>query len=262
MPVTSITFVVATAAIAGVPGLSGFFSKDEILASVFAHGNWGLWVVAVAGAALTAFYMTRLTVLVFAGSGRSGSGEGKRIHESPPSMTVPLALLAAGAAAAGLMGVPEVLGGHNRFAHFLAPVVGHHSLGLGHGLELSLMAVSVAAASAGILAAWLLYRRGPEADRVLSARAPRAYRSAASAYYVDRAYERGVALPALGLGERLWKGIDGGVIDTLVDATAALAAELSEMWRRMTTGNFQHYALILFVAAAAMALALVSGVGN
>ena len=101
MPITSATFLVATLAIAGVPGLSGFFSKDEILASAFAGGHYGLWALGLLGAAMTAFYMTRLLVLTFYGDYRGDNERWQKAHESPKSMTFALVVLAVLAAVGG-----------------------------------------------------------------------------------------------------------------------------------------------------------------
>jgi len=144
MPITFWTFVVGTLAIAGFPFMSGFFSKDEILASVFDHGNYGLFVVGIIAAAMTAFYMARLLVLTFFGEYRGGAAKWATIHESSPSMTFALVVLAVLSVFGGLLGVPESLGGSNVFAHYHAPSLGHHALQIGHSGELALMGLSAA----------------------------------------------------------------------------------------------------------------------
>jgi NADH-quinone oxidoreductase subunit L len=146
MPVTYLTFVVGTLAIAGVPGLAGFFSKDEILASAFDGGHWFLWMMGLVGALCTAFYMTRLTVLTFHGSYRGSRAKYDAAHESPLAMTSVLVALAVLAALGGYLGVPAVLGGNNLLAHYLEPVLGHHALHMSHADEIGIMAVSVVVA--------------------------------------------------------------------------------------------------------------------
>jgi len=130
MPVTYVTMLVGTLAIAGIPPLSGFFSKDEILYRTFLE-NKVIWGVAVVTALMTAFYMYRLMSMTFFGNyrgpawehggGHGGHGAWHGPHESPRSMTVPLQILAIGAAIAGFVGIPAALGGGNAIEHFLAP---------------------------------------------------------------------------------------------------------------------------------------------
>src|SRR5262249_22567792 len=146
IPWTHATFLIATLAIAGIPPLAGFFSKDEILWSALAGrgGSVWLWLMGVAAAGLTAFYMTRLYLLTFAGGSRVGHEAERHLHESPPVMLWPLAILAVGSILAGFVGVPELLGGGNAIEQWLAPVVA------GGGAE---GAAGAAAEGAGAVAA-------------------------------------------------------------------------------------------------------------
>jgi NADH-quinone oxidoreductase subunit L len=147
LPVTYWTFLIGSLAISGVPLLSGFFSKDEILWKTFSGGHTIVWAVAVVASLLTATYMFRLVFLTFHGdrhgapqgasewspgssdpgaqdSHGSGHGHGRHgghLHDAPPAMAIVLILLAVGSVAAGYVGVPAVLGGSNRIEHFLAP---------------------------------------------------------------------------------------------------------------------------------------------
>src|SRR5512139_4049159 len=125
-PITFLTFFVATLAIAGIPGLSGFFSKDEIVwqALSSSHGHFLLWLVAAVAAGMTAFYMFRALFMTFFGESRVDEHAKHHLHESPKIMTVPLMVLAFLAIVGGYIGVPHVLGGSNRIHEFLAPVVG------------------------------------------------------------------------------------------------------------------------------------------
>jgi NADH-quinone oxidoreductase subunit L len=247
LPITYRTFLIATLAIAGVPGLAGFFSKDEILASVYASGHVGLWVVGVVGAGVTAFYMTRLLVLVFFGESRCDHHKWEHAHESPPSMAIPLVILAVLSVVGGYVGVPAVLGGGNAFGHFLAPVVGHHELGLSQGTEIGLMAVSVVIALGGIVLGWTFYARGPAADDAFAERAPVLHRTLAHAYYVDEVYDRRIVASVVVFARALWRGVDVAVIDGLANAVASAAQTLGDSWRRWSTGNVQHYALTLLL---------------
>src|SRR5271165_4198896 len=165
IPTTFKTMVIATLAIAGIPPLAGFFSKDEILWQAFRSANGGfpyLWLIGFATALMTAFYMARLIYLTFYGQPRMSHEVEHHIHESPKSMTGPLVVLAICSALAGFLGVPQSLGGSNGFEKFLAPVfengaevstsepVAPPAGGEEHrGLEWALMALSVAAAVVG-----------------------------------------------------------------------------------------------------------------
>ncbi len=262
MPVTAGTFFVATLAIAGIPGLAGFFSKDEILPRPAAGGHWVLWALAVFTALVTAFYMARLFVLVFGGSYRGDAKVWDHAHESPVSMTGVLVVLALASAAGGLLGVPAILGGNNALAHWLAPVVAGSHGHLSHGLEWGLMAVSSVVAVAGVALAWRLYRGGPDADRVLVSKRKALHETLVRAYYVDEVYDREVARRTVSLGGDLWRIVDEGLIDRCVNAMGASVVTLSGLGRRWATGNFQHYALAVLLGAAVLAAAVVGGVGR
>src|SRR5437762_2514864 len=121
LPWTHGTMLVATLAIAGIPPLAGFFSKDEILSRAFASGHSGVWLVGLVGAALTAFYMFRLYILAFRGPSRLSHEAEHHLHESPPSMIIPLVVLAALSAVGGLVGQPMQEGGH-LFERWMRPV--------------------------------------------------------------------------------------------------------------------------------------------
>jgi NADH-quinone oxidoreductase subunit L len=121
LPVTWWTFLAGTIAIAGLPPLSGFFSKDEILDAVFRH-NIILWIFAVTGALMTAYYMFRLLFLTFTGSFRGSKETYDHLHESPSVMTVPLIILAVLALFGGFLNLPELFGGSRQLEHFLSPV--------------------------------------------------------------------------------------------------------------------------------------------
>jgi len=252
MPTTSLTFLVATLAIAGVPGLSGFFSKDEILSAAFTGGHYGIWITGVATAGLTAFYMTRLLVLTFYGVYRGDPLAYGGIHESPASMTIPLSILAVLAAVGGYVGVPALLGGHNALGSFLEPVLGSHEAHMGAVVEFGLMASSVALALAGIWLAVVLYTAAPDADEQLGRRMGGAYRTVAGAYFVDALYGRVFVRGAVGWGRALWRWVDVGLIDALVNGTGTAAQRLSASVRRWATGNVADYAMSLLVGVVAL----------
>ncbi|MEE8312050.1 MAG: NADH-quinone oxidoreductase subunit L [Candidatus Binatia bacterium] len=262
MPITWATFLVGTLAISGVPGLSGFFSKDEVLAATFGSGHHVLWAVGVFGAAITAFYMTRLLVLTFYGEYRGPAEALDKAHESPISMTSVLVVLAILAAVGGFMNVPHVFGGHAHLARFLAPSVGPHELNLSHGAELGLMAFSVSAALLGIFVAWRRYRGGIEPDVRFENGLGDLHALLTNAYYVDSAYRHGIADSVLAGSRFLWRRVDVGIIDAVANGVAGSARMLADSWRRWSTGNVQHYALTFLVGVVVVIVVVMVGGGR
>ncbi len=135
MPITFMTFLVSTVAIAGIPPFAGFFSKDEILWKAWSAGGWYrfLWLLGFLGALLTAFYMFRLVALTFLGESRADPHTRAQLKEQPRLVTWPLVALALLATVGGFVGVPHSLGGANRFHGWLAPVVASRPAGALHG---------------------------------------------------------------------------------------------------------------------------------
>ncbi len=258
MPVTYITFLIATLSISGVPGLAGFYSKDEILAMAFASpvaaGKFA-WFIGTLVAFLTAFYSFRLFFLIFHGQFRGTRKQKQHLQESPAVVTVPLMLLAVGAVGAGWFGVPEILGGDNHWAHFLAPVLGHPEVHLGYITESLLMCVSVLAGVGGILLAWYMYIDQPALPEELAARFPRAYRILRNKYYVDEFYIRFLVEPGKTFSSRvLDRIVDTNVIELAVNGVPRLIGALAARIRRLQDGQLPHYltwmggsALFLFV---------------
>jgi NADH-quinone oxidoreductase subunit L len=281
LPITYRTFLIGTLAIAGVPLLSGFFSKDEILWKTFSSGHWGLWLTAVVTAFLTATYMFRLLYLAFFGERRAGHDGGPgtedrgrhgHLHDAPPAMAIVLVLLAIGSVLAGYVGVPHVVGGGNRIEAFLEPsfeavgrtdtgrtevpgVVGRTELQSaapadehGPGTELSLMAVSTLVAFAGIGVATVYFRRKPDAADAIAARFSGLHRLLLGKYFVDEAYNAAIVQPikAISTGV-LWRMVDAGLIDGTVNAVGLVVRGWSAVLRRVQTGSVRAYAMSLFL---------------
>ena len=251
LPVTYWAMVVGALAMAGVPGLSGFFSKDEILWQAYSApgGHWALWAVGVAVAGLTATYIFRLIYLTFHGEPRwSGGAEPV---ESPWVMTMPLVVLAALAMVGGYIGLPESLGGANRIRYFLEGSVAAVPSGVGavHGepTEYLLMAVSVLVALSGIGFAYLFYLRRPEIAERLSLRFGLVKRVLSRAYYVDEAYNAVLVRPVLRGSYWLWRFFDDRVVDGLVNGAGRVVDMGSGVLRRLQTGYVPNYALSFFV---------------
>ncbi len=278
IPITFGTFFIATLAIAGIPGLSGFFSKDEILWMAFssARGHFLLWAVAAVAAGMTAFYMFRALFMTFFGESRVDHHVAHHIHESPKIMTVPLMVLAFLSIVGGYVGVPHVLGGANHIHEFLAPVVGggaepgkaHAGFSLisqawaaggaegshSTALELFLMAVSVAIAFIGIGIAYFLYLKHPALPRRLAERWSGLYRLVSNKYYVDELYQVLFVNSLKKLGMGLWKGFDEFIIDGTVNGIAYFVGWLSNLMRRMQTGFVQNYAFSMIIGGVILAL--------
>ncbi len=257
LPVTYLTMLVGALAIAGVPGLAGFFSKDQILAAVFGEHKV-LWLVGLVTAGLTAFYMFRLIYMTFSGEFRGTDEQRHHLHESPRVMTVPLAILAVGSVLAGWIGLPK-LGSFdwNVFAHYLEPVVAK----VGHGehhhapvlVELVLMALSVAVALGGIFLARRLYKdRGLAEGRRWAERFPAVHRTLANKYWVDEAYDRIIVRPLAALARVCWKILDGVFVEGAVHTPAVLSRLAGEIGRLTTTGNVRSYLLYALFGLLAM----------
>ncbi len=249
LPVTSKTFFVGMIAIAGIPPLAGFFSKDEILWKAFSGGHWVLWLLGLGGALMTAFYMARLYTLTFEGNPRWDSG--KHPHEAPRTMTIPLIVLAVLSTIGGFIGLPASLGGSNPFEHWLEPVFepanGILALGesSGESIEYVLMGLSVLVAIAGIMVARRWFLAQPAIPQTLKERFTVPYNLLWNKYFVDEAYDAAVVNPiAKGSEKLLWKGIDVGVIDWVVNAGARLVGWLSRTLRVMQTGIAHSYILV------------------
>jgi NADH-quinone oxidoreductase subunit L len=251
IPTTFRTIAIATLAIAGIPPLAGFVSKDEILwrAWLWAGGSFPyLWLIGFVTALMTAFYMGRLVFLTFYGEPRMSHDVEHHVHESPKSMTVPLIILAICSISAGWLGWPSSLWGSNHFEKFLAPVFASASEaprpeGEGNrGLEYGLMALSVAAAISGIGLARRSYSKaGKNYKEPIAEAAPPLYDTLLHKYYVDEAYDYiftgrrkvgDVRLGVMGLGEASsW--FDAHIIDGLVNGigrATRIISTISKWW--------------------------------
>jgi NADH-quinone oxidoreductase subunit L len=279
IPITAATFLVGTIAIAGIPPLAGFWSKDEILGMAFKGGHGSLWLIGMTGAFLTSFYMFRLFYLTFTGTTRMDPEVAHHVHESPGVMTVPLLMLAGLSLVGGiLLGVPPEAG----FLHdFLGPVTtgeggeAHHGFGV---VDLALMAASVLIALGGWWLAYTMYVRKPEMAAAWAAKYRSVHRLLLNKYWVDELYDALVVEPSKRLS-LAWAWFDRTVIDGAVRGVASLTqggAWLStwtekyvlygflnvigyanhlgaRTFRLLQTGFVHHYAFILIVGLALMA---------
>ncbi len=242
IPVTFWTFALATAAIAGIPGLAGFFSKDEILWYAFASARGGaswLWAMGALTAFMTAFYMTRLLWLTFFGASRMAPDVEHHVHESPRSMTAVLGVLAVLSAVGGYIGIP----------HFLEPLIPLPPVvaALEH-YEHTLLYVSVAIAFSGVGLAIFMYN-GPTTRAAGAARAAGpVYGLLQGKYFVDELYAAVIVKPLAWFSDVvLFKAGDRLVIDGSVNRLAGLTQWTSALLGRAQSGSLQLYALFVMV---------------
>jgi NADH-quinone oxidoreductase subunit L len=258
MRVTAITMAIATLAIAGMPPLGGFWSKDEILAAVFERGGYfsALWILGLVTALLTAFYMTRQFILVFMGKPRWD--DGAEPHESPRVMTVPLTILAALAAVGGLSNTPLRL----TLEHFLEPSFELVEVA-GVPDDLSLLTVlaflSVLAGLVGIGAAWVNYRRPREDwERWQDGLVP-VWRWWEEAYHVDEFYGRTIVAPGKRVADVAAFRVDLPVIDGAVNGVGRIIVGLGEWLRPIQTGYVRNYGALLLGGTVVVVVWLAAG---
>jgi NADH-quinone oxidoreductase subunit L len=255
LPITYWTFLIGALAIAGVPGLAGFFSKDHVLFMTYISGHRTLWAIGLLTSLLTAVYMFRVVFLAFHGPLSSAApgheaqhpapqhpGSRPNLHDAPPAMAVALVVLALGSVGAGYVGTS--------FERFLEPSFGVPVTELAeeaHETELALMAVSTVVAIAGIgLAVYFFLRKREAADR-LAEQFPGPRRLLENKYYVDEVYDAAIVQPIGLVSEHgLWKTVDVRVIDGAVNGMAAAVQGSAELLRRLQTGSVRAYAASLF----------------
>jgi NADH-quinone oxidoreductase subunit L len=249
MVTTTITMAIGAAGLAGVPGLAGFFSKDEILHAAFAGRHRAIWALLLVGAFLTAFYTFRLLFLTFFNGPRMSREVAHHVHESPRVMTWPLIVLAVLTVVAGwAVGVPSDRG--TRFAHFLAPVFpAAHEGGPGGIAAYMLLILSVIVVTAGVVLAWFMYIMTPVRPTAIGRTRTPLHALLLNAYYVDGLYDRAVVRPLLALSVFLARVVDLGIIDGLVNLTGRAVLAWAAALRRLQTGYVVNYALTMLVGA-------------
>ncbi|WP_367182474.1 NADH-quinone oxidoreductase subunit L [Edaphobacter sp.] len=276
IPVTFWTMTMGVFAIAGLPPLAGFFSKDEILFQAFVSPNpigKLLWLVGLITAGMTSFYMFRLWFKTFFGEERfeehtdHGHGHddhhGHGVHESPLVMTLPLMVLALLSIIGGWVGVPAALGGHDEIGAFLEPVLSPAvtvTEVVSHSTELGLAAVSVLVALLGLFIAYALYYKKPGTAASYAQKFPALYRLVDNKFYVDEIYQGVIVTPLL-MFSRLILGtiFDGGVVGGAGYAAGASTRGLGSLVRRIQSGNIRSYAGWLALGAAAVIAVMIFG---
>ena len=281
MPWTFRLMWVATLAIAGIPPLSGFFSKDEILASVFARtshstlaeASWLgipgsvllylIYALGLAAALLTAIYMTRMMLYTFHGPNRSGEKERPHLAEAPWIMTGPLMALAVLSIVGGFFNLPAFMGGMSqKLHHWLEPVTGQAALQITHGeeahlalgTEFALIGLAVLIALGGIGYAFSRLKPAALVPKDQSPESTGIERVLEHKYYVDEAYDKVIVRPIVGTSRRvLWRGMDAGLIDGLfVNGTAKLMEFFGWIGARLQSGQVGTYAWVLVIGVLAV----------
>jgi NADH-quinone oxidoreductase subunit L len=249
IPITFVTFAVATAAIAGLPPLAGFFSKDEILWFALASERGGapwLFAMAAATALMTAFYMFRLLWLTFFGTPRMDEETAHHIHESPWSMTGVLVVLAVLSAIGGFFSIP----------HFLEPMLPLPPVRADlKSFHTTLLVLSVAIAVLGLAGAAYFYaRNGARAGRVRVHVEP-LHRLLSGKYYIDELYESLIGRPLQWVSERVFLRMgDRMLIDGTLDGMAGMARRAAGQLSRVQTGNLHLYAFLVLAGLVAVLL--------
>lgn len=248
MKITYLTFLIGCIAIAGIPPLSGFFSKDEILLHVFTHGGYGriYWFFGMLAALMTAFYMFRLLFVTFHGTFRGTKEQEHHLHESPALITIPLVVLALLSAFGGLIGLPEVFGSRHLLDQFLEPVL-ETSLAehaqiqvVSEGAEIGLMVFAVAIGFVGILMGWLYfrsYRPNKRNEGLL--------KMAEDKWYVDELYEFLIVKPLFKGSAWKEKYFERGFLDAAVNGVGKLVSLGSNKLRLLQSGMVGFYLFMM-----------------
>lgn len=251
LPITYLTFLIATIAIAGIPPFAGFFSKDEILAHAFTYNKF-FWLVGVIGSLLTAFYMFRLFYLTFFGKFRGTEKQQHHLHESPRSMTVPLMVLAGLSIVGGLIGIPEVFGGTHFLKEFLEPVFSASEFKmfnkhLSHSTELILMGMTVVAVGTTIYFAWANFVKKNSLPPADSAAVNPVQKTIYNKYYMDELYAKLFMKPTDWLSEKLHQFVELKFIDRIVNYLGEGVTWTSAQARLIQTGSIGFYIFAMVI---------------
>jgi len=245
MKITHATFLIGCLAIAGIPGLSGFFSKDEILAGTFAKSPM-LYAIALGTALLTAFYMFRLYATAFKGSFRGTHDQQHHLHESPSAITIPLIILAILSIIGGYAGVPEfMIHGAHSLREFLAPVfAGSNKIleahEVSHSTEWMLTGISTVLIVITILYAWNRFSKKPDTREATGFG-----KMAADKWYVDEFYEKTIVQPLSRLSNFFKNVFEKSIVDGIVNGVGKLVNYSSGKVRFLQSGQVGSYVLLM-----------------
>jgi NADH-quinone oxidoreductase subunit L len=250
MKITSGTFLLATLAISGIPPLSGFFSKDEILIDVF-RSSHTLWAIGIFGAFLTAFYMFRLYFIVFTGNYRGGNQNLKHIHESPRVMSIPLIILGILAVIGGMINIPAILGGNLHLYHFLDPVFNRSGNAFHVPVDSSddwlLIGVTLIITLVAIIAAWWKYA-GQKIGAPIIERPEHGLKYLVSRkFLIDELYDYIAVKPFLLLSDSFHRFVELKIIDGIVNGIGNLIIRAGNTFRLVQTGNTGFYMFMMVI---------------
>ncbi len=258
LPITFATMFIGTLAISGIPGFAGFFSKDEILANVYAH-NQILWVFGVIGAMFTSFYMFRMLFLTFYGKFRGTHDQEHHLHESPSSITIPLIILAILSIVGGFINIPEVMGGGHWLENFLAPVFEKSTLlekvdknYLSVSTEWALMGVSVAVAVFALGWAYTKYISKAQLPAADTEELPAFTSLSYNKFYIDEIYDMLIRKPLDALSVFFYKVVDQLGIDGFVNGLGKGSLEASKDLRLLQSGNVGFYIFVMVIGIVAL----------
>ncbi len=246
MKITYLTFLIGCIAIAGIPPLSGFFSKDEIMMHIFNHGAFGkvFWSLGMLAALMTAYYMFRLLFVTFFGTFRGTEHQREHLHESPALMTIPLVVLAVLSIAGGFIGVPEVLGGHHALNQLLQTVLVpvEHLEHLSHNTEFVLMGIAVLIGIIGIVIAWLGFKKYNAAEESKGLAT-----FFENKWYIDELYASVITNPLNKLSVFFEKFIEKSGIDALVNGVGKMIQVGSQKFRLLQSGLVGFYMFLMVI---------------
>jgi NADH-quinone oxidoreductase subunit L len=234
-----------TLAISGLPPFAGFFSKDEILAKIYEQ-NPVIWAVGLITAGITALYMFRMLFLTFFGDFRGDAHQESHLHESPPSMTIPLVVLAILSLVGGFVGIPEIFGGKHILNEYFSPIFSDlagipvKGTPLDHSMEFILMGISVALVLVAIFFASRFYIR-KTAEGLEDEKQGGFFKVLAHKYYVDELYDTIIVKPADWFSGIIYRFLELGFIDGIVNGTGRAATITGKTVRKLQTGHIGFY---------------------
>ena len=259
LPITFIIFLVGTLAITGIPPFAGFFSKDEILSKAW-ESSPIIWFFMLVSAAITAVYMFRLLYLTFFGDFRGSADEMHHLHESPPSMTIPLIILAILSTFGGFLGMPESFGAPHMMNNFLSSVLSDLPVKTAEssaGMEGILMAISVAVALGAMV--YAMRRYTIKIGGVVPPQKTRLVHMLRDKYYIDEIYEALFVKPIRWLGDIADRILDRGIIDGAVNGSGKFAVFTSRGIRLLQSGNIGFYIFAMVIGI--VIILLINGLG-
>jgi NADH-quinone oxidoreductase subunit L len=235
--------LLGTIAISGIPPFSGFFSKDEILAHTYEHSKT-LWLLGMITSMLTAFYMFRMLFIVFFGKFRGTHSQEHHLHESPPSMTFPLVVLAALSVIGGVLGLPEFWGLPNWMHHNLDTIIKIKGPSiLSHETEWTLMGLAVASAAAVIFFAYTLYMKHKVLPVEKEEQLKKWQKLIYNKYYVDEIYDMIIRKPLDAISTAFYKFFDLQIVDGIVNGVGTAVKSIGSVVRLAQQGNIGFYVI-------------------